>query len=519
MQPATFQLTDFESKFSGNVIEICPVGALTSAKYRFRARPWDLETKPGICTVTPCGTNIWFDYRASKFVRINGRTNEAVNEEWTADRCKFGHDFYNHPNRISAPNKRSGDQFIRTTWSDLNKTIANLLQDSGQSTALLTSQRVSNEGLFTAKALFDLINSPFVDSRSKGDDLTESERAENKFGGTKAVPIADLENQTGILIFGTSLADEQPMSFLRVRKGWFQNGTKVVVAHSAPTDADSFAHVVLRYKPGTQDHAAAAIAAALGAAPSVDFSASCAKAGLAESDVKEAASVLKGESVTTLTTHSLTVSPQGIAAYHILAGSAASQSQGFNYLGLDCNSSGAKLLGLVPPTNAHNTKAILEKCASGEIKTLVLLDFDPLDDFPYRDIAEKALEKVENLILITAIPGSTAAYATHILPMALPAEQDGTYTSCEGRIQRMNQIIPAPGETKAPWRIFTELALRIKPGTPAFNPAEIMDRMAQTNPAFAETTYDKLPATGTIIKQAVKPFDSQNFNGGFPKLS
>ncbi|ARU42511.1 hypothetical protein CCB80_00360 [Armatimonadetes bacterium Uphvl-Ar1] len=97
MQPSTFQLTDFESKFSGNVIEICPVGALTSARYRFRARPWDLETKPGLCTVTPCGTNIWFDYRGSKFIRINGRTNEAVNEEWTADRCKFGHDFYNDP--------------------------------------------------------------------------------------------------------------------------------------------------------------------------------------------------------------------------------------------------------------------------------------------------------------------------------------------------------------------------------------------------------------------------------------
>jgi NADH-quinone oxidoreductase subunit G len=92
MQPSTFELREFESKFSGNVIEICPVGALTNAKYRFRARPWDLETKPGVCTLCSNGCNIWFDYRVGKMVRINGRTNDAVNGEWTCDRGKFGHE-------------------------------------------------------------------------------------------------------------------------------------------------------------------------------------------------------------------------------------------------------------------------------------------------------------------------------------------------------------------------------------------------------------------------------------------
>src|SRR5436305_12255646 len=85
MQPSTFEMTNFGSKFSGNVIEICPVGALTSAKYRFRARPWDLETRPAVCTVCSNGCNVWMDYRVGKVVRINGRTNEAVNEEWTCD--------------------------------------------------------------------------------------------------------------------------------------------------------------------------------------------------------------------------------------------------------------------------------------------------------------------------------------------------------------------------------------------------------------------------------------------------
>lgn len=521
MQPTTFQLTDFESKFSGNVIEICPVGALTSAKYRFRARPWDLETAPGICTVTPCGTNIWFDYRASKFVRINGRTHEDVNEEWTADRCKFGHDFYNDPNRVTAPNKRVGNEFVRTTWGDANSEIAKLLEESGATAAILTSQKISNECLFTAKKLFDLIGSSHIDSRTSGDYLDSGARIENKFGSTLSTSIADLEHQDAILIFGSNLADEQPMSFLRIRKGWFQNGMKVIVCTDQPTEVDSFAHTVLRYSPGTQNYAAAALSSALGveAAKDVSFSKACEKAGLPESQVKSAADVLKAQNVTTITTHSLTTSSEGVDAYSILGGTAASLGHHFNYMGNECNTSGAMALGLVPKSDDNNTKSILENCASGKVKTLVLVDFDPIDNLPFKNIAIKALESVENLIIITSTPGSSAAYATHILPMALPAEQDGTYTSSEFRIQRMKQILPTPGESKAPWRIFTELALRIKPGTPAFNPGEIMDEIARSHPEFSGATYNNLPETGFILPQANKPFDQKAFAGSFPKLS
>ncbi|MFM9872516.1 MAG: NADH-quinone oxidoreductase subunit NuoG [Fimbriimonadaceae bacterium] len=521
MQPTTFQLTDFESKFSGNVIEICPVGALTSAKYRFRARPWDLETAPGICTVTPCGTNVWFDYRASKFIRINGRTHEDVNEEWTADRCKFGHDFYNDPNRVTAPNKRQGNEFVRTSWGEINSEISKLLEVSGSSAALLTSQKISNESLFSAKKLFTQIGSQNVDSRSTGDYLSAAGRNENKFGSSPSTPIAELEHQDAVLIFGTNLADEQPMTFLRIRKGWFQRGMKVVVCNDQPSEADSFAHVVLRYKPGTQNHAAAALASALGveAAKDVNFASACEKAGLQESQVNAAADILKAQKVTTITTQNLTASNEGVEAYRILAGNAGSQNQAFNYMGLQCNTSGAMSLGLIPDLDDHNTKSILENCAAGKIKTLVLVDFDPIDDLPFKEIATNALESVENLILITSTPGTSASYATHILPMALPAEQDGTYTSSEFRVQRMKQILTPPGEAKAPWRIFTELSLRIKPGTPAFNPSEIMDEIARSHPEFKGATYDSLPTSGLILPQSGKPFDSKAFAGSFPKLT
>lgn len=527
MQPSTYQLTDFESKFSGNVIEICPVGALTSSRYRFRARPWDLETKPGICTVTPCGTNVWFDHRAGKFIRINGRTNEQVNEEWTADRCKFGHDFYNSPARLTAPNRRNGNDFVRSAWGEVTKEVVEHLTEAGENSALLISPKSSNEAIFLGQKLFrENLGSHNIDHRTKGDFLGFDSRVENALGvAPLQTTIADLEFKDSVLIFGSSLADEQPMSFLRIRKGWFQRGMKVVVASSHPTEADTFAHVILRYTAGSEAHAAAAIASAMGAAPKINLADALKKSGLEEADVKLAAEVLKSYNSATITTHSMTVDESGIAAYHILAGLAATNGSGFNYMGLECNSQGAIALGGLPdvlPGGAKaggmNTRQILQAAAEGKIKSLFLVDFDPIDDYHETDLATKAMENVDFLIYAASVPGSSAAYASVVLPLSLPAEQDGTYTSSEGRVQRMNQIIPAPGESKAAWKIFTEIMLRIKPSNLAFNAGEVMNEIAKAVPAFESATPAKLSSTGYVLPQTKANFNSEAFAGVLQKL-
>ncbi|MBX3113335.1 MAG: NADH-quinone oxidoreductase subunit NuoG [Fimbriimonadaceae bacterium] len=527
MQPSTYQLTDFESKFSGNVIEICPVGALTSSRYRFRARPWDLETKPGICTVTPCGTNIWFDHRAGKFIRINGRTNEQVNEEWTADRCKFGHDFYNSPARLTAPNRRNGNDFVRSSWGEVTKEVVEHLTEAAGNSALLISPKSSNEAIFLGQKLFrEHLGSHNIDHRTKGDFLGHESRVENVLGvAPLQSAIADLEFKDSVLIFGSSLADEQPMSFLRVRKGWFQRGMKVVVASSHPTEADTFAHVILRYNAGSEAHAAAAIASAMGAAPNVKLADALKKSGLDEADVKLAAEVLKTTNSATITTHSMTVDESGIAAYHILAGLAATNGGTFNYMGPECNTQGAIALGGLPDVlpggakaNGMNTRQILQAASEGKIKTLFLVDFDPIDDYHETDLATKALENVDFLIYAASVPGSSAAYASVVLPLALPAEQDGTYTSSEGRVQRMNQIIPAPGESKAAWKVFTELLLRIKPSNLPFNAGEVMGEIAKAVPAYEPATVGKLSSTGYVLPPTQANFNSEAFAGVLQKL-
>jgi NADH-quinone oxidoreductase subunit G len=478
MQPSTYQLTDFESKFSGNVIEICPVGALTSTRYRFRARPWDLETKPAVCTECSNGCNVWFDYRASKFVRINGRTNEAVNEEWTCDRGKFGHDWYNSDSRLKTVLVRKGDTLAESGWSEAYASIIEAFSRGGS--AALVGPKLSNESLFLLKGLFS-------DAFGGGDIDFRWVREPADMLGRVNSTIASLEDKKALLVFG-SLADEAPIVFLRARKAWFNKGAQLVVAHYAETDADTFADVVLRYKPGS----AAALAKGLAdLAKGEGDPATIANAtGVDRVALERAAQVLKQDSAT-ITTHALLDQPGGrdaVAALRYLPN--------FNCFALGANDQGAIELGL---SKGRTTGEILEAAAQGQIKALWLVGCDPLNDHHDRALAERALESVPFLVVQDCVMTESAHYASVVLPMAAPAEHDGTYTNCERRVQRIKQVIPPPGEAKPGWRIFTECHVRAKNMRPHFNPEEVMAEIAKAIPAFANIDYEALEGEGVIL--------------------
>lgn len=498
MQPSTFQLSEFESKFSGNVIEICPVGALTSTQYRFRARPWDLESAPAVCTVTPCGTNIYFDYRSGKFVRVNGRTNEAVNDEWTSDKTKFGHNHYNSESRLKAPNIRKGAEFAGAAWSEAYQSILAKFQDGGDSVGVIAgTTQTSNEAYYMLQKLFRKgFKSANIAHVAPQIPAAYADRLETKLGASIVnTKLETLDLYDSVLVFGTNLADEQPMHFLRVRKGWFQRGMKVVVAHHEPTDADKFAAVVLRYRPGTEEIVAKGLA---GKASAEEVEAG---SGVNAEKLKAAVALLQGNCAT-LTTHSLFSSSP--AAAQVLSGVGR-----FSCLANGATQQGAIDLGILPDTlpggeKSPNTglglKDMLEAAASGKIKALWLVNTDLLNEYEDRALVERALENVETLVVQHWMNVETAAYATIVLPCALPAEQDGTYMSSERRVQRIKQILPPPGEAKPAWRIFTECFLRIEPGVPAFNPGEIMEEIGREVPAFEAASYDQLEGEGVIVQ-------------------
>lgn len=492
MQPSTFELRDFTSKFSGNVIEICPVGALTNAEYRFRARPWDLQTKPSMCTACGNGCSTWFDYRVNKMVRINGRTNEAVNEEWTCDKGKFGHEAYNSTKRLTKPLIRKGDYLEETDWPTAYAEILSHFKGAGDKVAALAGSHVSNEGLYLLSKLFrEHFQSPNLDHRWTTALQADENRLEKKMGVAQIqTAIADFEHKSNVLVFGTSLADDEPILFLRIRKGWFNNGTKVVVAHESATDADSFAHVVLRYRPGTGHILANALlaeAVASGRTTVPDavkagfktLQQSSEETGVPADRIKEAAAVL-GENGAVVTTHGLWNGNEPQEMLETLGGLAMCLNMEFNCYALGANDQGAEEVGIRPGEGGKDTHGILQGCSDGSIEGLWLVDCDPSGFLE----GSKAIEDVAFLVVQATEHTEAVNYASVVLPMALPAEGEGTYTNIERRIQKIEAIINPPGEAKAAWKIFSEAFVRAKPERPYFNSDEILAEMKSRIPAF-----------------------------------
>ncbi|MCH8979473.1 MAG: molybdopterin-dependent oxidoreductase, partial [Armatimonadetes bacterium] len=444
---------------------------------------------PAICTECSNGCNVWFDHRSGKFSRLNARTNEAVNEEWTCDKGKFGHDWYNSDDRAKKVMVRNGEQFEEATWSDAYAAIIDAFtvgkDKKGGKGAGLIKPTVSNEALYLFKKLLaGPLRAQHIDHRwTTG--LAD-------LAGAVSSSIESLEHKRSILLFGTDLAAELPIVFLRVRKAWFLNGAKVVVAHTGPTDADSFAHVVLRYKEGTARALARGLASLI--AGNGDAQAIATETGVPADKLTTAAESLK-EDPAIITTHRLLDQQFGADAIPALSGVEGE----FNCYALDSNGQGALELDIA---TGRSTRQILEAAAEGSIKALWLVGCDPLKDFPDRDLAQRALENIEFLVVQNVLDTEAAHYASVLLPMAAPAEQDGTYTSCERRVQRMRQAIGAPGQAKPAWRIFTECLVRAEPQTPSFNPSEIMADIANEHAAFEAAKYDRLDGEGVLLGPA-----------------
>lgn len=484
MQPSTFELRDFTSKFSGNVIEICPVGALTSAEYRFRARPWDLQTKPAVCLNCSNGCNIWFDHRVGKMVRINGRTNDQINEEWTCDKGKFGHEFYNAENRLNSPFIRQNDSLMATSWENVYQPILDQFLNGKEKVAALMGHNISNEGAYLFQKLIrDGFGSQNIDSR------THALLPKTKSGGGPSamdglpVPfaraesnLADLELKDAILVFGTSLSDELPMVFLRARKGWLNQGTKVIVATPQTDDADHFAELTLRYTPGTEAQLAKAIAAAK--TNSGDLNTFASECGVSADEIKRAAELLSGNSAV-ITSTSLLNAPQAGDAWTALTQMCQKNNLEWNMLATGGNEFGALLNGAVPNESGMNTVEVLTACSEGKIKALWLCGMDPFNAGLPRDLVEKALENVEFLVYQGIAESEAMAYASVVLPITAPAEEDGTWTNCFGVVQKMNAILPAKGTAKPAWRVANEFLLRSGSSLqPFFNATEVAEAAA-----------------------------------------
>lgn len=485
MQPQTYELTDFDSKFSGNVIEICPVGALTSSRYRFRARPWDLQTKPAICTECSNGCSTWFDYRVNTMVRINGRTNEAVNEEWTCDRGKFGHDYLNSESRLKRVLLRKGDALVESDWPQAYAEIIERFKNASESAAGIAGGKLSNEDLFIWKNMFyDLFGSRSIDHR-----WYSSLPSPEEMHDYVTTPIAELENARTIFVFGQSPAETLPIVFLRIRKAWFANGAKVIYVGPRETnEMDAFAQIRVGYGAGQHMRAVSAIKNRDAAA-------------LAEMGVNSIAASKLFEALdapfVTVAARSLLDEANGVEAARALR----SIGGEFNLYALEANEQGAAELEILPSDGGMDTWQILDACADRRIKALWLFGCDPFMRCKDRALVTRALENVDYLVVQDILRSEAMEYASVVLPSAAFSERDGSYTNCERRVQYVHQIVQPPGDAKTPWRVFSEIMLRAANVVPPFNAREILALIGKGLPAFDGVDHNTARAEGIMLNK------------------
>ncbi len=486
----TFAHTEYNSKFSGNVIELCPVGALTSRSYRFKARPWDLQTQNSICSRCSNGCNIKLDYRMDSVVRVNARLNEDVNEEWTCDKGKFGHDYVSSPERITRPMLRNGNSFEPITWGQAYQLLVAQLKKAGGHTGVIGGGRCTNEDNYMLQKLVrGHLKSSHLDSRAlpvpaSGDPLA-ARMGFRSMGST----IADIENKKSIFVFGCDLEDEQPIIFLRVRKAWRFKGAKVVFANShVATDSVStadFADPVLKYTAGAELAVLQGLLVAILAHnPDVASSLPVSMASVVATWTLESAALASGIDAALFADAAVALCA---GAATIIAGKAVQLSpcyaqlvdvmgviltllgspRDLNIPVMECNSLGAMDMGVLPDFGpgtiraaqpGFDTAGMLQGALHGDIAALWLVATDLAAHWPDRDLVTRALEACPFVVVSELTMTETARMAHLVLPAASMAEKDGCYTNCEGRVQRLHRAFAPLGECKPDWLVFSEVA-------------------------------------------------------------
>ena len=442
-QILTFADEPFDSYFSGNTIQICPVGALTASSYRFVSRPWDLKTAPSVCNYCSVGCPISNEARADKLVRVQALPNEHVNDFWVCDKGRFGFHYVDSEDRLTTPLVRRGDEFESTSWGAALKRAAEKLSGAERIGVLAGGHLTTEDAFAVARVAKKVLKTPHVDSRIQ-DAGAPYELAIGLSGaaGSNAT-LDDLESAGTIVWAGSDPKETLPVLYLRLRKAVLDNEAKLIVVSPRRTSLDAFASHVIRSDAG-------------GAAGELKR--------LVDGDCPAATDI--GDPLVVCWEHS---APGRDEAAVFATSIELARARGGKLLVCPphAGSQGLIDMGVYPVLDAGykpaansgmDTRAVLEAAGAGELDALVLVGADPITDFPDASLARSALEKVPFTLAVELFATESVQLADVVLPSAANPERDGTYTNLERRLQKLEPLVPAPGSAREPWRALAALA-------------------------------------------------------------
>jgi NADH-quinone oxidoreductase subunit G len=445
MEVGTYVEKALTSELSANIVDLCPVGALTAKPYAFSARPWELSKTDSIDVLDAVGTNIRVDTRGPEVFRILPRLNEDVNEEWLGDKSRFAIDGLKR-RRLDKPWVRVDGKLRQASWGQAFEAVAAKLHGiMGEKVGAIAGDLCDAESMLALKELMAAIGSRNVDCRQDGAMLTNVRRDYYIFN----TQIAGIEDADAILIIGSNPRREAPVLNARIRKAWNHGGTKIGLI-GAETD--------LTY-PLTH----------IGTGPSAFGDGEAFLNG-----AKHPMVIVGQAALVRLDGDALLAAAWGIASR---AGALTSEWHGFNVLHTAAARVGALDLGFLPGPNGMSLD---------ELDVLWLLG---ADEFDTRMISDATF------VIYQGHHGDAgAARADVILPGAAYTEKAGTYVNTEGRVQRGFMATHPPGEAREDWKIIRALSSRIGHTLPYDTIEAVRARLEQVNPVFANVGF--LPRFG-----------------------
>ncbi|MBM3519124.1 MAG: NADH-quinone oxidoreductase subunit G, partial [Alphaproteobacteria bacterium] len=438
------------SELSGNLIDICPVGALTSKPYAFNARSWELRKTAAIDVHDAVGSNIRIDARGREVMRILPRLNEDINEEWISDRTRFACDGLRRQ-RLDRPYVRRNGKLMAATWNQAFAAIAEQIEGvAGERIAAIAGDLADCESVAALKDLMAALGSPHLDCRQDGAKLGGGARAGYLFNTT----IAGIEAADACLLIGTNPRWDAPLVNARLRKRYLQGGFDLGLIGSRFDLTYSYQHI------GAGGETLNAVAA--GGHPFAE---------LLRAAKRPMLIVGQGALARPDGAHVL----DGARRVAEACGLVRADWNGFNVLHTAAARVGALDLGFVPGAGGRDVAAILDGARSGAVSIVYLLGADEIDT--------NALGRA--FVIYQGHHGDAGAHrADVILPGAAYTEKNATYVNTEGRAQESWRAVFPPGDAREDWTILRALSERLGRTLPYDSIAALRARMRAAAPAL-----------------------------------
>ena len=422
----TFPNEPFKSYFSGNTVQICPVGALTSTSYRFKARPWDLKSTRSTCNGCSMGCSIELNSSQNKMLRILGVDNDAVNQGWLCDKGRYNFEYLNSDSRLKTPLKKIDNELVEIEIQEVYSELSEVIKDRQTKVNFLLGSNLTNEDYVAFREFSEIISQSEKSFYLNDDKLHLGLFGEN----VELAKIDDLDSSDAIVVWAEDLKEKIPVLYLRIRQA-VKNGVKLVVfGHTNETLSD-IADVFYGKETVSENFEIVK-----------DIS-----------KLKEIKDLVLGKNITAIL---------GKSTPHQ---SDTSVTKLFEFLNSNSNS---KVLNAYSKGNTYGALQTLENVkglndfvndiSEENTDLLFIVGADPIGRSVYSNQIKSIIEGLDTVVALDNFNHETSELANFLIPMSSTlGEKEGTFTNIEFRTSRIDKLVPSPGQTVSDWEFITSL--------------------------------------------------------------